>query len=66
MLLGVRESVRESSHSQMNSHFGSWSPKLPIFQRAIEGFKNHGIEDIIEKILERRCLKWAHMTHLGT
>jgi hypothetical protein len=32
----------EPSHSQMNSHFGSWSPNgPPNFQRAISGVKTH-------------------------
>jgi hypothetical protein len=36
--LGVWESVRMNTHSQVNSHFGSWSPDgFPNFQRAITG-----------------------------
>jgi hypothetical protein len=43
MLLGVQESAREwTPHSQMNSHFGSWSPNgLLNFQRAITRAKTH-------------------------
>jgi hypothetical protein len=60
----------EPPHSQVNSHFGSWSPDGFLnFHRAIVGVKTHWIEEffyIIKKILECRCLKWARMTHLGT
>jgi hypothetical protein len=36
----------EPSHSQMNSHFESWSPNGFLnFQRAISGDKTHWIED---------------------
>jgi hypothetical protein len=35
----------EPSHSQVNSHFGSWSPNgLLNFKRAIAGVKTHWIE----------------------
>jgi hypothetical protein len=59
----------EPSHSQGNSHFGRWSPGggFPNIQRAIAGGQNSmywGIPYIIGKLLERRCLKWARMTHL--
>jgi hypothetical protein len=38
----------EPSHSQGNSHFGSWSPNgLPNFQRVIVGIKIHLIEAFI-------------------
>jgi hypothetical protein len=64
------ESVRiEPLHSQMNSHFGSWSFNgLPKLQRAIARVKPYWIKRflyIIGKLLEHRCLKWAHMTHLN-
>ncbi len=58
----------EPSHSQMNSHFGSWGPNgVPNLQRAITWVKIQWIEELfntIRKILERTCLKWARMTHL--
>jgi hypothetical protein len=58
----------EPSHSQGNSHFGRWSPGgLPKLQRAIWGGQNsmaYGVLYIIEKLLERRCLKWARIAHL--
>jgi hypothetical protein len=38
----------EHSHSQMNSHFGTWSPNgLPNHQWAIVGVKNHWIEEFL-------------------
>ncbi len=38
----------EPSHSQVNSHFGSWSPNgLLNFQRAIAGVKTHWIEKFL-------------------
>jgi hypothetical protein len=59
------------SHSQVsshNSHFGSWSPYgLPNLQKTIVEVKTHCIEDFLislEKHLERKCLKWACITHL--
>jgi len=60
----------EPSHSQMNSHFGSWSlGGFPNLQRAISGGQNSldcVVPYINGKLLERRCLKWAHITHLDT
>jgi hypothetical protein len=43
----ARECERnEPSHSQMNSHFGSWSPNgLSNFQKAIARVKTHWIEE---------------------
>jgi hypothetical protein len=62
------ENVREHSHSQMNSHFGSWSPGgLPKLQKTITKVKTLRLEEffyIIGKILKCKCLKWARMTHL--
>jgi hypothetical protein len=56
------------SHSQGNSHFGSWSlGGLLNFQSAITRVKTHRIEEflyIIGKLLKHKCLKWARMTHL--
>jgi hypothetical protein len=59
----------EPSHSQVNSHVGSWSPKwIP------ESSKRNGrgqnslpwrVIYIIEKILKCKCLKWACIVHLN-
>jgi hypothetical protein len=57
-----------SSHSQMNSHVGSWSPKrTPEFsEHNCRGQNSSPWRDlyIIEKILNFRCLKWARISHL--
>jgi hypothetical protein len=38
----------ESSHSQMNSHFGNWSPNgLPNLQTEILGVKTHYIKEFL-------------------
>jgi hypothetical protein len=54
----------------MSSHFRSWSPDgLSNFQKVIAGVKNtldQRVLHTIGKLLERKCLKWAHMTHLDT
>jgi hypothetical protein len=43
---GVRECENEDSHSQVNSHFGSWSlGGLPNFHRAITKVKPPRIEE---------------------
>jgi hypothetical protein len=59
---------KEFSHSQVNSHVGSWNPgEFPNLQKAITGAKNSlscGVPYIIENLLECRCLKWARMIHL--
>jgi hypothetical protein len=64
----VRECEDDDSHSQMSSHFGSWSPGgLPNLQRVIAEVKTPRIEEFfisLEKLLKCRCLKWARMTHL--
>jgi hypothetical protein len=53
----------------MRSRFGNWSPNgLPNFQRVIARVKTHWIEKFflsLENLLERRCPKWACMTHLS-
>jgi hypothetical protein len=43
------ESVRiEPPHSQMDSHFGNWTPDgLSNLQRAIAGVKTHWIETFL-------------------
>jgi hypothetical protein len=41
----VKECEDEDSHSQMNSHFGSWSPNgLPNLQKVIAEVKTPRIE----------------------
>jgi hypothetical protein len=58
----------EPSHSQVNSQCGSWNPKwTPKFLES--DFKGQNpflwrVIYIIGKLLKRRCLKWARMTHL--
>jgi hypothetical protein len=58
----------EPSHSQVNSHVGSWSPErtLESSERNCKGQNSllWGVLYIIGKILKCRCLKWAHMAHL--
>ncbi len=58
----------EPSHSQVNSHCGSWSPKwIPKFSGCNYRGQNPLVWKkiyIIGKILKRRCLKWVPMTHL--
>jgi hypothetical protein len=69
MLPGVQRMWgSEPSFSQVSSHCGSWSPKwTPKFSE--HNFKGQNpsvgkVLYIIEKLLKRRCLKWAHITHL--
>jgi hypothetical protein len=69
MLPGVqRVWGNELSHSQVNSHVGSWSP-----ERTLESSKRNcrgqnslpwKVFYIIRKLLKFRCLKWACMDHL--
>jgi hypothetical protein len=58
----------EPSHSQGNSHVGSWSPKrIPKFlERNCKGQNPlpWRVLYIIEKLLKCRCVKWARITHL--
>jgi hypothetical protein len=58
----------EPSHSQMNSHVGSWSPKrTPKFSERNCRDQNSlpwSVLYIIGNILKRRCLKWARIAHL--
>jgi hypothetical protein len=58
----------EPSHSQVNSHFGSWNPKWILESsecncRGQDPFV-WSVLYIIEKLLKPKCLKLAHMTHL--
>jgi len=58
----------QPSHSQGSFHFGNWSlDGLPNVQRAIAKVKkpmDWRVIYTIGKLLKRRCLKWARMTHL--
>ncbi len=58
----------EPSHSQVNSHVRSWSPKRTP-QSSKHDFKRENpwpsrVLYIIGKILKHRCLKWARIAHL--
>jgi hypothetical protein len=58
----------EPSHSQVNSHFGIWSPNgFPNFQKAIAKVKTHWIEEFFVSLGSYGNInvqKWARMTHL--
>jgi hypothetical protein len=58
----------EPSHSQVNSHVGSWSPERTpkSSERNCRGQNSspRRVLYIIGKILKCRCLKWARMAHL--
>jgi hypothetical protein len=58
----------EPSHSQVNSHVGSWSPERTpeSLKRNCRGQKSSpwGVLYSIKKLLKRRCLKWARIAHL--
>jgi hypothetical protein len=60
----------EPPHSQVGSHFASSNPNgFSNLQREIEESKLILLKIffyIIKKLLERKCRKWARMTHLGT
>jgi hypothetical protein len=69
MLPGVQRVWRnEPSHSQVNSHVGSWSPERSpkSLERDCRGQNSlpWRFFYIIRKLLKCRCLKWACMTHL--
>jgi hypothetical protein len=72
MLPGMQRVQRvrgnEPSHSQMNSHCGSWSPKWTLKSSECDcRGQNPSVQRvfyIIRKLLKLRCLKWAHLTHL--
>jgi hypothetical protein len=75
MLPGVQRGQRvqrvwgnQPSHSQVNSHCASWSPKWTL-ESSNRNFKGQNpsiwrVFYIIEKLLKLRCLKWACITHL--
>ncbi len=70
MLLGVqRVWGNEPSHSQVNSHVGSWSPeRTPKFSELDYRGQNSslwGVLYIIRKLLKCRSLKWARIAHLN-
>jgi hypothetical protein len=58
----------EPSHSQGKSHVGSWSPKWTSksLERNCRGQNSSSwwVLYNIKKLLKRRCLKWAHISHL--
>ncbi len=62
------ECENEHSHSQVSSHFGSWN--LSGLSKFLESDcrgqnpSHWKVFYIIEKLLKRKCLKWAYMTHL--
>jgi hypothetical protein len=57
----------EPSHSQMNSHVGSWSPKWTFESSKCNSRGQNPLAwkviYIIEKLLKRRCLKWVRIAH---
>jgi hypothetical protein len=57
----------EPSHSQGNSHFGEmeswWTPKFSESNFRGQNSMACYVLYIIGKLLERRCLKWAHIVH---
>jgi hypothetical protein len=61
--LRVWESGRiEPPHSQMNSHFGSWSPnRLPNLQKVIAGVKPIGLKSSLHHWKNL----WTHMSKMG-
>jgi hypothetical protein len=58
----------EPSHSQVNSHVGSWSPKKTLESSECDCMGQNSfpwkVLYIIEKLLKCRCLKWACIAHL--
>ncbi len=60
----------EPSHSQVNPHIKSWSPKwIPESSKSNcrgQISMDWNVPYIIGNLLECKCLKWARMTHLDT
>jgi hypothetical protein len=58
----------EPSHSQVNSHCRSWSPKWTpkILKHNFRGQNpsSWSVLYITRKLLKHRCLKWARIAHL--
>jgi hypothetical protein len=70
MLPGVqRVWGNEPSHSQVNSHVGSWSPERTPESSELDcrgqNSLPRGVIYVIEKLLKCRCLKWARIAHLN-
>jgi hypothetical protein len=67
LLSGVQR-MNEPSHSQVNSHVGSWSPKRTpeSLERNCRGQNSLPwiVHYIIGKLLKHICLKWACIAHL--
>jgi hypothetical protein len=59
----------EPSHSQVNSHVGSWSPQWTSeFLECNCRGQNSLLRKVIYitgKLLKRRCQKWARISHLN-
>jgi hypothetical protein len=49
----------------MNPHTPKWAPKYSENDYRDQNPLEWKFLYIIEKLLELRCLDWAHMTHLG-
>jgi hypothetical protein len=69
MLPGVqRVWGHEPSHSQVNSHVGSWSPKRTFESSELDcrgqNSSARRVLYIIGKLLKCRCLKWAQISRL--
>ncbi len=56
----------EPTHSEVGSHFGSWSPEFLESNCRGQNSLDWRVHYTIEKILERRCLKWVCTFHLST
>jgi hypothetical protein len=60
----------EPSHSPVNFHFGSlesqWTPEFLESDCKNQNPMDWKFIYIIGKLLKRKCLKWARMTHLDT
>jgi hypothetical protein len=59
----------ELTHSQLGSHFGSWSPEnSQIFKKWFQRSKLIGLKKnyTIGIFLKHKCLNWACMIHLNT
>jgi hypothetical protein len=71
MLPRVQESVKEWTLT-LSNEFPFWELESQWTLEFLEGnYRGQNSMDwkvlyIIENLLERRCLKWARMTHLGT
>jgi hypothetical protein len=69
MLPGVQKVWgNEPSHSQMNSHVGSWSlertREFSEHDCRCQNSSSRSVFYIIGKLLKCTCLKWAHIAHL--